>query len=53
MKEDSGLLYAVARMMGRTLGLMLAAALRMITDPYFGLAVMILLVSWLKFVPTL
>jgi hypothetical protein len=53
MKEGSGLLYAVARMTGVILGLMLAVALRMIRDPVFGLVVMIFLVAWWKYVLTL
>ena len=53
MKADLGLLYALGRMTGKTLGLMLEVASRMITDPYFGLVAMLLLVSWLKYVQTL
>ena len=51
-KVGLGLLYALGLMMGRTLGLMSAVVLRMITDPYFGLVAMLLLVSWLKYVLT-
>jgi hypothetical protein len=53
MPTDLGLLYVLGWMMGVIFASMLAVASRMISDPVFGLSVMVLWAVWWKFVPTL